>query len=202
MIKISFSGISHCGKTSLVSEVKKILSLKDKVGTIEEINGKNPFDNDIRSSFISQFFYLTTQINEENSQSINPLDFLLCDRSILDQWIFWKKNITGKEMTPELKEKDDLLKNLYQFWIKTYDLIFFIRVNLEDLHNREIQSEFQTTDLEHLKKTEEIFMETIKEDNLDVIEIWNNSTIDEGAYRIIKAISDYKESNKPNEPAS
>ncbi len=199
MIKISFSGISGSGKTSLLQEVKKILALKYKVNSVEEINGKNPFDNDKRSSFVSQFFYFSNQINEENIHTISPTDFLLCDRSVLDQWIYWKHYVSAKEMTQTLKEKDTLLKNLYQLWIKTYDMVFFIRMDLKELDIREFNTEFRTTDLEYIKKTEELFLETIKEDNLNVIEIWNNNTIDECAQKIIELISDYKDSLAPPE---
>ncbi len=194
MIKISFSGISGSGKTSLLQEVKKILALKYKVNSVEEINGKNPFDNDKRSSFVSQFFYFSSQVNEENIHAIFPADFLLCDRSVLDQWIYWRHYVSDKEMTRALEEKHTLLKNLYQFWIQTYDMIFLIRMDLKEFDIREFNTEFRTTDLDYIKKTEELFLETIKEDNLNVIEIWNNNTIDECAQKIIEMISDYKNS--------
>lgn len=194
MIKISFSGISGSGKTSLMQEVKKILSLKYKVSSVDEINGRNPFDNDKRSSFVSQFYYLSTQINEENIHTLTTPDFLLCDRSVLDQWIYWKHHMAKKERTPRLEEKDALLKHLYRFWISSYHLVFFIRMDLKELDTREFDSEFRTTDIEYIKKTEDLFLETIEEDHLSVIEIWNNKSIDESACQIIKAISDFKDS--------
>lgn len=194
MIKISFSGISGSGKTSLLNEVKKILSLKYKVTAIEEINGKNPFDNDKRSTFVSQFFYISTQINEENVHAQAPSDFMLCDRSVLDQWIYWKSHISGKEMTPGLKKKNELLENLYRFWIDTYNMVFFIRMDLKELDSREFSKEFRTTDPDYIKRTEELFLDTIEKDKLEVLEIWNNNSIDESAHQIIKAISDYRES--------
>ena len=171
MIKIAFSGISGSGKTSLLTEVKKILALKYKVGSIDEINGRNPFDNDKRATFVSQFFYVSTQINEENIHSISPSDFLLCDRSVLDQWIYWRRYISDKEITPVLEEKNKIMENLYRFWIKSYDLVFFIRMDLKELENREYNSEFRTADPEYIKKTEELFLDTIEKDNLEVVEI-------------------------------
>ncbi len=200
MIKISFSGISGSGKTALLTEVKKILSLKDKVCSIDDIFRKNPFDNDKRSSFVSQFFYISTQINEENTHSISQTDFLLCDRSVLDQWIYWKSHIHDKEMTPQLQEKNDILWKLYQFWMKTYDLVFFIRMDTKELEHREFNSEFRTADSDYIKKTEDIFHETIEKDNLRVIELWNNSTIDEGAHKLIKAITEFKASLESSVP--
>lgn len=202
MIKIAFSGISGSGKTSLLSEVKKILSLKYKVNSIDEINGRNPFDNDKRSTFVSQFFYVSTQINEENIHSISPSDFLLCDRSVLDQWIYWKRYIADKELTPLLEEKNKILENLYRFWIKSYDIIIFIRMDLKELDAREYNTEFRTAEPDYIKRTEELFLETIEEDSLSVVEIWNNTTIDESAHKIIKTISEFKESLAAPEPES
>ena len=192
MIKISFSGISGSGKTSLLNEVKKILSLKYKVDHVPEISGKNPFDNDKKSTFTSQFFYLSTQVNEENVHSINPLEYLLCDRSILDQWIYWKCSILNKEFSEQLKIKNGILEDLYRFWIKTYDMIFLIRLDLKKLDTREFNKELRKIDSQYIKTREKVYLKTIKEDNLNVVDIWNNNTIDESAQKIIQTISEYK----------
>ncbi len=196
MIKISFSGISGSGKTSLLKEVKKILSLKYKVDHVPEISGKNPFDNDKKSTFTSQFFYLSTQVNEENVHSINPLEYLLCDRSILDQWIYWKCSVLDKEFSEKLKIKNGILEDLYRFWIKTYDLIFLIRLDLKKLDSREFDKELRKIDSKYIKTREKVYLETIKEDNLKVFEIWNNNTIDESAQKIVQTISEYKHSTE------
>ena len=192
MTKVSFSGFPGSGKTSLMNEVKKILLLKYKVESLDEITRKNPFDEDQKSGFDSQFFYISTQINEENIKKSLSLDFLLCDRSILDQWIYWRCYVSDKEMGPQLEERHNLLKYLYRFWVKTYDILILIRGDLEEMEKREPNNEFRRSDLEHTKKIEEIFLKIIKEDELKVIEIWNNSTIDEAAHQILKHLSEYK----------
>jgi deoxyadenosine/deoxycytidine kinase len=196
MIKISFSGFSGSGKTSLMAEVKKILSLKSKVEAIEELKGKNPFDSDKKSSFISQFFYISTQINEENIKTMTPPDYLLCDQSVLDQWIDWKQYLSDKTITPQLERKDVLLQDLYKFWIKTYDLIFLIRMDLNELEKRELNAEFRITDLDCVKKIEDEYKTTIDRDDLKVIEIWNNNSVDESAHEIVRSISEYMEREK------
>jgi thymidylate kinase len=201
MNKISFSGFSGSGKTSLLTEVKKILSLKWKVDAIEEIKGKNPFDSDMKGCFVSQFFYMSTQVNEENIKGIAPADFLLCDQSVLDHWVFWKHYISDKEMTPALEEKHNLLHSLYHLWIKSYDLVFLIRMDLSELEKRALNSDFRITDIEHIKKIEELYKETIQEDNLKVLEVWNNNTIDESAHEIIRLVSEHLEQDAP-EPES
>jgi len=192
MIKVSFSGFPGSGKTSLMNEVKKILLLKYKVESLDEITRKNPFDENQKSGFDSQLFYITTQINEENIKKSMALDYLLCDRSILDQWIYWKSYIADKEMSPQLEERHNILKSLYRFWIKTYDVLFLIRGDLKEMEKRECNNEFRRSDLEYTQKIEEIFLKTIKEDELKIVEVWNNSTIDEAAHQILKHISEYK----------
>jgi len=64
------------------------------------------------------------------------------------------------------------------------------------LDKRKFSNELRRADLDHIKKVEDLFIKTIKEDNLKVAEIWNNSTIDESAHQIIGQISDYKEENQ------
>lgn len=193
MIKISFSGYAGSGKTSLMNEVKKILSLKSKVETVDQLNGRNPFDSDKKSSFASQFFYMSSQINEENVRSMVPLDFLLCDQSVLDQWLYWRAQFMEKEITPRLEEKDQLLRNMFRFWIKTYDLTFIIRTDLNEYEKREFKNLLRKPDLDYIRKSDEILKSIIEEENLNVIETWNNNSIDECAHEIIRVISDYRE---------
>jgi deoxyadenosine/deoxycytidine kinase len=201
MIKISFSGFSGSGKTSLLTEVKKILSLKSKVEAADEVKHKNPFDDDQKSSFVSQFFYFSTQVNEENIKALTGADYLLCDQSLLDQWIYWNHLIRDKEMTPQLQEKHDIFHHLFHFWVKTYDLIFLIRMDLKELEKREFSNELKIADLDNVKRIEEVYKETVQDDNLKIIEIWNNNTIDESAHEIIKHISEYKvkENHEPSQ---
>jgi len=192
MIKVSFSGYAGSGKTSLMNEVKKILSLKSKVEAIEQLKGKNPFDNDKKSCFVSQFFYITTQINEENTRIIAPLDYLLCDQSVLDQWAYWRYYLNSKDITPKMEEKNTLLRNIYRYWIKTYDLVFMIRTDLNELEKREFKNELRIPDIDHIKKTDEIYKAIIEEDNLKVYNIWNNNSIDESAFEVLRVISECK----------
>lgn len=199
MTKISFSGFSGSGKTSLLAEVKKILSLKSKVDSIDEIKGKNPFDSDQKSSFISQFFLVSTQINDENIKSMTGSDYLLCDQSVLDQWVNWNSYISDKEMTPQLEQKHNVIKDLYRLWIQTYDLIFLIRIDLNEFEKREFNNEIRIADMEHVKKIDALYKTTIDADKLNVIEIWNNTTIDESAHKIIQFITDFNEKEEEKE---
>ena len=81
MHKIAFSGIPGGGKTSILTEVKKILSLKSRVEDVPDIGLSSRFDFDQKAGFISQFFFISNQINEENIRSLSQPDYLLCDCS-------------------------------------------------------------------------------------------------------------------------
>lgn len=189
MTKISFSGAYGSGKTSLIEEVKKIMSLKYKVNSIGDINLKNPFDEDMRSSFISYFYSMTTQINTENLEMQKSNDLVLCDKSILDQWVLWKTSLNGSLLSDKLKVKDNLLETIYKFWITTYNLIFIIRTNGEKMESRLGEEEYKIRNKDYIKLIDRQFIETGKNDNLKIVEIWNNGTIDESAQKIIEEIS-------------
>ncbi len=189
-MKISFSGTPKSGKSSLLKEVKKILSLKYNVEAVDEISPKNPFDDDKKSEFRSQFFYMTTQVNEENVKSLMTPDLMLCDRSVLDQWIYWKKHINNQNTTPSLEEKSKLLENIYHYWMKTYDLVFLIRLDTREYEKRNSGNEFREVTSDYIKETERLFSRVIEHDNLKVHEIWNNNSLDESAQQIIQIISE------------
>jgi deoxyadenosine/deoxycytidine kinase len=196
MMKIAFSGTPKSGKTSLITEVKKILSLKYNVELVDEITHKSPYDNSRKSEFKSQFFFLTTQINDENIKAITGPDLLLCDRSVLDQWVYWNKHIAGKKLSPQMTEKNNLLEQLYRYWIQTYDMIFFIRLDSKEFDRRIDPDEFRSVNADYIKKVEEIFLKIISEDNMKVNEIWNNNTIDESAQNVIQLISEKMDANQ------
>lgn len=104
---------------------------------------------------------------------------------------YYGKHTSQLELSDQIKEKNNVLKNLYEYWIKTYDLTFFIRTSMIEYEKRKIENELIKIDTNYLIKTEEIYTKTIEEDNLNVIEIWNNSSIDEGAQKIIRFITDF-----------
>jgi hypothetical protein len=123
----------------------------------------------------------------------------LCDQSVLDEWVNWNCYISDKEMTPQLEQKHNVLKDLYRLWIQTYDLIFLIRIDLNEFEKREFNNEIRIADIEHVKKIDALYKTTIDADNLKIIEIWNNTTIDESAHKIIQFISDFKQNEEDTE---
>lgn len=194
MLKISFSGIPGSGRSSLAEEVRKILALKSKVELIDAINNKNPFDDHQRSSFESQFFYISTQMNEENKRSFSPLDFLLCDQSILDQWVAWLSiaERLKEKGNKRLAERQHLMKTLYNYWIGTYDIIFFIRVSQDLFEQRQAQNRLRQSNGIDYEDRAQWYQKAIQQDHQNVIEISNNTSIDEAAHLMIQVIYEHQ----------
>ena len=192
MVKIAFSGIPGTGKTSILAEVKKILALKFHVDAADDIGGTSPFDVDQKASFAAQFYFLTTQINEENIRAISHPDVLLCDRSILDQWVYWKKGIARRETDGNLEEKTEFLRTIYQFWVRSYSLIFHVRVDSKILNTRKKQEHDSKLSLKEMQVMEEMFLDIIARDRLKAIDIWNHQSVDESAQKVIDRLSDLK----------
>ena len=193
-MKISISGLPGCGKSSISNELNKILSLKQNIELVE-ISKKNPFDSGQKSCFVSQFFYMSTQINQENVKSDTSPDILLCDQSVLDHWVYWKKYRTELSGGKQIKEKDQIINHLYRFWIKTYDMIIYIRTDLEKLFDRYEGKGPEDPGQDYFIQMDRLYNETISEDKLKIQEIWNNQSIDECVHYALEAVSKYQESS-------
>lgn len=189
MLKISISGLPGSGVTALLSETKKILGLKYRVETLDPIFNRNPFDNESRSGFISCFFDLTSQINEENSRSISNPHLLICNRSIMDYWIFWKHDMLQKTRSPQLIEKHELLKHLVNYWIPSYDHYYLIRRDLKLIQDALATVSSSDLSEEDMRSLETGYLEFASSREIQVNEIWNNGSMDEVAQELTASIS-------------
>jgi deoxyadenosine/deoxycytidine kinase len=192
MLKIAFSGIPGSGKTSIVSEVKKILSLKSRVEDVPDLRLSSPFDFDQKAGFISQFFFISNQINEENIRLLNQPDYLLCDCSILDHWLKWQKFLAEKKTNGQSKEKNRLLNDLYQFWIPSYTVTFRIRIDGKELEKRIPQNGLHAHEPGLSQAMDALYGQIILADRIHAIDIWNHQSIDESAQEVLKKIADLK----------
>ncbi len=192
MHKIAFSGIPGSGKTSILTEVKKILSLKSRIEDVPDLRMSSRFDFDQKTGFISQFFFLSNQINEENIRSLSQPDYLLCDCSVIDHWLKWQKFLAEKKPGSQIEDKNTLLKNLYNFWITTYTVIFRIRVDSKELEKRLPTSGLHAHDIDLSQQMDALFGQIILDNQINAIDIWNQKSIDESAQEILKKISELK----------
>jgi deoxyadenosine/deoxycytidine kinase len=192
MHKIAFSGIPGSGKTSILNEVKKILSFKSRVEDVPDLRLSSPFDFDQKAGFVSQFFFISNQINEENIRSLNQPDFLVCDCSILDHWLQWQKFLSEKKPNGQTEARNILLKNLYEFWVPSYAVIFRIRVDSKKLEKRIPKSGLRAREIGQSQPLEDLYSQIILADKLNALDIWNHQSIDESAQEALKKISELK----------
>jgi deoxyadenosine/deoxycytidine kinase len=192
MHKIAFSGIPGSGKTSILAEVKKMLSLKYRVEEVPDLKVNSPFDFDQKAGFVSQFFFISSQINEENIRSLSHPDYLLCDCSILDHWLEWQKALADKQDNGQMPEKHALLESLFRFWLPTYALAFRVRVDTNVLKKRVLKVGLKEYPLDRCQEQDERFGEIIKKNNMHAFEIWNHQSVDESAQEVMTRITEMK----------
>jgi len=192
MHKIAFSGIPGSGKTSIMTEVKKLLSLKFRVEEVSDLRLNSPFDFDQKAGFVCQFFFISNQINEENIHSLDCPDFLLCDGSLLDHWLEWQRFLAEKKPSSSHAEKSAILENLYRFWMPTYVLTFRIRVDAKILRKRIPKASLREYSPERCSQLDELCGRIIQQDRLQALDIWNHQSIDESAQEVMKQMADRK----------
>ena len=192
MHKIAFSGIPGSGKTSIWAEVKKLLALKFRVEEVSDLKLNSPFDFDKKADFVSQFYFISNQINEENIRTLARPDFLLCDGSILDPWLEWQRSQAEKKSSSQAVEKNALLENLFRFWVPTYSMTFRIRVDMKILEKRAPKTGLCEYPLDRCPQLEELYSQIIGQDEIRAIDIWNHQSIDESAQEVMKQITNLK----------
>lgn len=192
MHKIAFSGIPGGGKTSILAEVKKLLSLKYRVEEVPDQRLNSPFDFNQRSGFTSQFFFFTGQINEENILAQARPDFLLCDGSLLDHWLEWRESPGASQGNGQAKERDALLESLYRFWMPTYEMIFRVRAEAKVLEKRLPKAGLKEYSLERSQQADENYGRILQQDRIPFFDVWNHQTIDESAQEVLVHLTDLK----------
>ncbi|MCU0235548.1 MAG: hypothetical protein MUC72_00510 [Acidobacteria bacterium] len=192
MHKIAFSGIPGSGKTSILAEVKKLLSLKYRVEDVPDLRPNGPFDFDHKTDFVSQFYFVTSQINEENIRVEGRPDFLLCDGSLLDHWQEWLGCLAATNGNGQAAARNALMEGLYRFWAPTYAAIFRVRADAKVLLKRELKAGLRECDPERSQQADERYDRVIQQDRLPAYDVWNHQTIDESAQEVMVRLADMK----------
>jgi broad-specificity NMP kinase len=192
MHKIAFSGIPGSGKTSILAEVKKLLSLKYRVEDVPDLKANGPFDFDQKTGFVSQFYFISNQINEENIRAQGHPDFLLCDGSLLDHWLEWQECLGQANGNGQAAERSALMECLYRFWLPTYAAVFRLRADAKVLKKRMPKSGMREYALERSQLADERYGRIIQQDRLPAFDVWNQQTIDESAQEVMVHLADMK----------
>ena len=192
MHKIAFSGIPGSGKTSILAEVKKLLSLKFQVEEVPDSKLNSPFDFNQPAGFVSQFYFSSNQINEENIRSLAHPDYLLSDGSILDHWLEWQRSLAEKKSNGQTAEKNHLLESLFRFWMPTYAVTFRIRVDAKILKNRIPKAGLRDYHPDRCQQLDELYDQIIRANRIPACDIWNHQTVDQSAQDVMAQIANLK----------
>jgi len=192
MHKIAFSGVPGSGKTSTLAEVKKLLSLKYRVEDVPDLKPNAPFDFDQKTGFVSQFYFITSQINEENLHAQDGPDFLLCDGALPDHWLEWCECLRQPDAPGRPAGGDALLAALARFWMPTYDVVFRLRADAAALKKRTPRAGMREYPLERGREDDERFTRLAREERIPSFDVWNHQTVDECAQDVMTRLAEMK----------
>ncbi len=156
MKKLAFVGTHGIGKTTLthqtVSELKKRGVNADFLG---EVVRDCPLPINEGTLEESQMWIIHSQIVKELEMK-NKCDWLICDRSVLDGYVYYFNKFG----------KNEVLENLVKNFLKSYDLIVRVKINPDFLKEDGIRS----VDKEFQKEIDEKMFSFLNEMGVDYIE--------------------------------
>jgi nicotinamide riboside kinase len=118
-MKIAFIGTHGVGKTTLCYELAASLKKRDLgVELVREVARECPLPINRDTTLKAQSWILHTQIARE-LEAESKAEVVVCDRSVLDNYCYLKRALSGEAIAPELEL-------LLRGWTGSYD--FLIRV--------------------------------------------------------------------------
>lgn len=164
MFKIAIAGNHGTGKTTLLNNMKIFIeSLGKSVYLVKESARECPFPISEDTSDKSQRWIWKEHLRHElNAESENP-DFVLCDRTLMDNLIYYKYLVDSRYNGCDLIF--DKFVEYTKYWINTYDYISVLPMNLEFLKN----DGKRIIDIDMTYKLEDLFIKYLKPyQNIDI----------------------------------
>jgi len=146
--KIAVSGSHGVGKTTLVKAIlyflKKDGYIVDEVTEVAREARRKGFSLNELATYDTQMWIVHRQICRELEEIQDNPDFLVCDRSIMDNCAYTHYLKLQKIIT---KEQLKSIIRIMKWWIPTYDTIFLVspipRTRIEDDGVRSTDKKFQ-----------------------------------------------------------
>jgi thymidylate kinase len=206
MKKIAFVGAHGTGKTTVVKTIKRILEAEGySVESTKEAARSCPFQLDANANFASQFYILSTQINEENAAALKDPDFILADRCALDSLVYWnlikEKEFKKTLETSIVRNQSAAMEALFKSVINEFDLIFYFKISEFEWLRRNPSDGVRSTDLNWYATVSDAFDSFIKKRQVKVVEISSDSSLQEIVETVMGVINDQRW-DKKNRPPS
>lgn len=176
MKKIAIAGPHGQGKTTLCFNISNNLK-KDgyNVEILQEQARFSPFGINDNMTIETSYWVLTNQIKTELEAQNRKLDYLICDRTPLDTYLYARHfGLDRGDLTRNFKE-------LAESWLQTYHAVYILENKNQDVKNDNVRS----TDQEFLKEIKKLFSYTFcfpRGDNVEVVRFSNYKMLDNYKY--------------------
>jgi nicotinamide riboside kinase len=156
-MKIAIIGTHGSGKTTIINELARELSLKNEnFAILPEVPGRCPLPINREGDLKSQMWIMARQIAEELELE-HKHEIIICDRSIIDEYIY-----TLDACERQNTEMPKWLESLFLEHAPTYDFLFKTKMNPAYLKHDGIR------DIDHRwqKQIEDKFNEILETHNI------------------------------------
>lgn len=162
--KIAIAGIHDSGKTTLLYKIRNYFIELDKdVYVIEESARKCPYPSCELGTPKSQRWIWEAHINEERKGRQSECDIVLCDRTLMDNLIYYKYLLNDK-VDPIFEALTDYTLK----WMDTYDYISVLDINWKYIA-KDINDDFTISDKDKTIAINKLFIKYLKPfQNIDI----------------------------------
>lgn len=151
MIKIAIGGIHGTGKSTLINKTKELIeSLGKSVYVVKEVARIWPLE---LGTIESQRWIWEAHINEEIKGYKSEYDITLCDRTLLDNLLYYKY-LLGDKPDSVFSALMDCTIN----WMNTYDYISVLDINPEFI----VDDGFRIVDMNKTIEINKLFVKYLK----------------------------------------
>jgi thymidylate kinase len=164
MIKIGISGCGDSGKTTLCNNMKKFIESQGKdIYLVKEVARECPYLISENSTATAQRWIWEAHINEEHKAQQQSCDIILCDRTLMDNLLYYYYLLDNKP--------DPIFDALCYYtkdWMNTYDYISVLNINPEFI-KQDINDPITIKDEKMINGINELFMKYLKPyQNIDI----------------------------------
>jgi nicotinamide riboside kinase len=133
MMKIAIVGVHSAGKTTMVNLLAKELRARgDDVYVVAEAGRDCPYPVGANTTIQAQEWIFHEQMLREIVAQNGSHDYVLCDRSAMDNIIYFKHLLDhGHGFMGGVRSRFVMLHMIAIKWMKTYDVVHRLPLNIE-----------------------------------------------------------------------
>lgn len=164
MIKIAAVGSHGGGKTTLIRNLHDICRRShNKTIVVTEAADDCPYLINENATPKAQEWIFHEHLRRELAAHNTDPDVILCDRSIMDHIVYFKRIVDKKHnlYQSQLEERWDMLYSIAKEWMHSYDYVVRLDLNLDWLQSGNNSN--RSKDIAFAKEIDKIFDELISD---------------------------------------